>query len=149
MTFRDYDGELASTRIHVPVMTLANFAAQETLRNDFASALAGMCLGVTAAKQYGTQQLITRALPTGGTAKNAQIERKWRVDFHDTTTLTRYKIEVPTADSDLLDANDRKHAHISDASYVDDFVAKFNAYALSGAGNAVVVDEITLVGRAV
>jgi hypothetical protein len=149
MTFRDYDGELSSTRIHVPVMTLANFAAQETLRNDFASALAGLCLGVTAAKQYGTQQLITRALPTGGTAKNAQIERKWLVSFHDTITFARYNIQVPTADSDLLDANDRAHARIGDAGYVDDFITKFNAYALSDAGNAVVVDEIALIGRPV
>jgi hypothetical protein len=71
------------------------------------------------------------------------------VSFHDTITFARYNIQVPTADSDLLDANDRAHARIGDAGYVDDFITKFNAYALSDAGNAVVVDEIALIGRPV
>jgi len=141
---RDYNGEVARTRIHVTVLSAGNFAAQAALRAAYESAYAAIINGVVAHKQYGNAELVSAASSADATAER---ENKWLVQFHDTTTQKKYRIEIPTPDNALKDPNDRAHAEIGDAGVVDAFVDGFEAYAISDAGNAVLVDEITFVGR--
>jgi hypothetical protein len=143
-TFKDFDSEKATTGLHVAVLSAANYDAQETLRTNFTAALVAMSIGELQNTQYGNFSL--QSIDKTDDV-NAQRERKWRVDYHDATTFKPYRIEIPCADADLLDVNDRAHAEIGDAGIVDAFITAFEAYALSEVGNAIVVDEITMVGR--
>jgi hypothetical protein len=81
--------------------------------------------------------------------ETAQRELKWLVQYHNTTTNKKYRVELPCADMAQLDPNDRAHAHIGDAGVVDAFVTAFEAFVKpeDNPANAVEVDEITLVGR--
>jgi len=143
-TFSDFDGEKANTGVHCEILSAANYDAQATLRTAFNAALIAMQIGEFQSSQYGNVSV--QSISKSDDA-DAQRERKWRVDYHDATTFKAYRIEIPCADSSLLDPQDRAHAEIGDAGVVDAFIAAFEAYALSEVGNAIVVDEITMVGR--
>lgn len=144
-SYTDYDSETGVMAIHCAVRTAANWAAQETLEGNLQIALAAITEGTQVKTEVGN--VATPVDPSPPAVKTAQREKKWLVQFHDTVNGKRYTIEVPTADEDALDPNDRKHAHIGDAGVVDAFVAAFEAYALSQDLNAIAVDEITLVFR--
>jgi len=140
----DYDNEVAGSRVTAPTLTAANFDAQAALRAAYHTAIAGIINGVLVTQNYGNFEH-----PNVGpaAAQGTRRELKWRVDFHDNVTLKKYKIELPTADVAVLDPNDRAHAFIGDAGAVDAFVTGMQNYVLSEVGNAITVDEITLVGR--
>lgn len=146
ITFRDYDSELSNVRVNATVLTAANFDAQATLRNAFVSAMQAISLGVKGQESFGNQ-IVSSLSPAGNDA--AQREQKWLVQYHDSTSLKRFSFEIPCADTGALDANDRAHAEIGDSGVVDAFVAAAEAYVLSPDGGAIVIDEITLVGRAI
>lgn len=143
-TQADYDGEITTTSVSVPVITAANFDAQATLRNALMAAIQGITLGEYQRTEFGNVVLssISKASDTG-----AQREKKWLVDYHDTTSLKRYSFEIGCADDAQLDAQDRAHAEIGDGDVVDAFVTAAEAYILSPTGGAIVIDEITFVGR--
>lgn len=144
LSWADYNNEVGRTRLHATVLTAANFVAQGALRATLHTAIAGIVNGVLVKTAYGNDEI-----PFAGPAADpgTQRETKWLVQFHDVTTLKKYKIELPGADTAVLDPNDRAHAEIGDAGAVDAFVDAFEAYVISDQGGAVVVDEITLVGR--
>lgn len=144
LSWADYNNEVGRTRLHVTVLTAANFVAQGVLRASLHTSIAGIVNGVLVKTAYGNDDI-----PFAGPATDpgTQRETKWLVQFHDSVTLKKYKIELPGADTAQLDPNDRAHAEIGDAGVVDAFVTAFQDYVLSDVGNAVVVDEITLVGR--
>lgn len=142
-TYRDYDGEESNVRVRVEELTAVNFAAQLALSVTFATALNGMQLGAIARYGVGNEYAIS---PDPSADPTAQRETKWLVQYHGTNGKN-YTMEIPCAKHSLLDANDRAHAEIGDAGAVDAFIAAFEAYVLDEAGTAVVVDEITLVGR--
>lgn len=144
VTYFDYDGEPGVFSVNVPVLSAANFDAQATLRTAFVAAVQAITLGELNATRYGNVSL-QGIVPSED--PDAQREDKWRVDYHDATSLKRYRIDIPTCDDAQLDANDRKHAHIGDAGVVDAFVDAFEAYVITPDGGASVVDEITRVGR--
>jgi len=146
ISFIDYDSEVATTSLNVAAMTAGNFAAQETLKDALRDAAAQMTIGNTAKTEYGNVDLLSI---TPASVEEAQRELKWLVSYHDSTTLKKQTCEIGTADPDQLDPNDRAHAHIGDSGIVDGFITAFEAVVLSDVGNAVVVDEITLVGRRV
>jgi len=141
----DYDGEMGTLQMGVAALTAANFAAQATLRGDFDIALQAIIEGVRQRENFGNR--IVESLEVAAD-QTAQRELKWLVQYHDATSLKRYSLEIPTAAVDVLDPNDRAHAHIGDAGVVDAFITAFEAYALTPDLHAPVVDEITLVGRA-
>lgn len=143
-TLIDYDSEKTAVQIHHVALTAGNFAATETLLDALRDATAAITLGNMAHTRYGNEDLLS---VTPASDEQAQREAKWLVSYHDTTSLKSYSVEIGTADFDQLDPNDRKHAHIGDAGLVDAFVTAFEAVAKSPTGGAVVVDEITLVGR--
>lgn len=140
----DYDGEVSSMRFAVTPLTAENWATQSTLRGDFNSALQSIILGVRAREKYGNE--VVSSLERAA-SDAAQRELKWLVSYHDGTTLKRYSFEIGTADTSVLDPNDRPHAAIGDAGVVDAFIAALEAYGVTPDGNAMIVDEITLVGR--
>jgi len=140
----DYDSEHANHRVYTTVLTAANFDAQAALRAAYQSAVEAIVLGIRWKYEFGTM-IVNNVNPSSDAA--AQVELKWMVSFHDNVTFKRYRVELPCADTAQLDPNDRAHANIGDAGVVDAFVTAFEAYALSEVGNAITVDEITLVGR--
>lgn len=142
----DYDNEHANVGFAIPVLTAANFDAQQTLMNTFIAALMDMVLGN---RWKNSQAIEVLNNITPATDQAAQVELKWLVQYHDGTTLKRYSIEVPTANTARLDPNDRAHAEIGDGAEVDAFIDALEAYGKTPDGNAIVVDEITLVGRPV
>lgn len=145
MTQLDYDSESTTLTVNTTPLTAANFDAQAILETAFLAAVSGVTLGTNI--QWAKSKVTTLSLDPG--PAGAQRELKWRVDYHDATSLGRYRFEIGCADQDQLDPNDRKHAHIGDAGVVDALVTAIENYVLSPDGGAVVVDEITLVGRAI
>lgn len=146
-SYHDYDHESGSVQIYTPAWTSGNMVANEALLVTLWSAIDAITLGTMWKHELGNRY--REANPADPVSDAAQRELKWMVSFHDSTTGKRYSIELPCADTAQLDPNDKKHANIGDADVVDAFVAAFEAIAKSEAGNAVVVDEITLVGRRV
>ena len=144
LSVKDYSGEIGRTSFHVPVITAANFTAQETLRNALIAAYGDMIWGTLQKTDFGNAELLSQALPVNTAAER---ESKWMVQYHDMTTLQKYRLEIPAADQSLKDTNDHAHADIGDAGVVDAFIAAFEAYARTADGNVPVVDEITFVGR--
>lgn len=144
--FLDYDSEVSSFQVGVAALTSANFTAQETAMDALRDAAAAITLGNTSQTVYAN---VDKLSITPASDQTAQRELKWLVSYHDTTSLNRFSCELPTADPDQLDPNDRAHAEIGDGGLVDAFVAAFEAVVKSPDGGSVVVDEITLVGRRV
>lgn len=144
-TYQDYGGEVSTMKVNSTPVTAANFTAQQGLLTDLWSAADAITLGGMIRNQWGN--VFTDPNPVLPSNTAAQRENKWLVTYHDTTTGKKYWLEVPCADTAQLDPNDRDHAHIGDADVVDDFVAAFNAVVRSEFDNAVLVDEITYVGR--
>lgn len=142
----DYDSEVSNVRVRSAVITAANFDAQATLRTAFQLGMNGIIGGTVVKEDFGNSARNAIVPP----ADNAiQRELKWLVQFHDAVTYERFSVEIPCADVEMLDPNDRAHAHIGDAGPVDAFVDAFEAFVLTNNGNAALVDEITLVGRRV
>jgi len=140
----DYDNEVGAWHVRSATLTAANFDAQATLRDALSAAVVDITVGTIVKQDYGNREAVALGPDAN---EESQRELKWLVQYHDNTTLDRYSIEIPCADVLELDPNDRAHADIGDAGHVDAFVTAFEAYVLSKAGNAVTVDEITLVGR--
>lgn len=150
VTFMDYDSELSNVRFILPEWTALNFAAQLADVDTFMGAIAGlpaaMSMGTMHKYTYGNEILSSITPPNDA---EAQRELKYLVSYHDTTSLARFSLEIPCADTDVLDPDDRKHANIGDAGDVDAWVAAFQDLCLTPDGGVPVVDEITLVGRRV
>jgi len=145
-TWADYDGEHSAVRMRTAAITAANFDAQAVLRASLHVATAGIVVGVLNKNAYGNEDIVSLDKASDDAA---QRELKWLVGYHDATTLKRGSYEIPTADTDQLDPNDRAHAHIGDADVVDAYITAAEAFFKTGDGNAIVIDEITLVGRRV
>jgi len=144
ISYTDYDNEHSNCGFAVAALSAGNFAAQAGLEAAFISAAQALVLGNRWKHSVGNVTL-NNISPASSDA--AQVELKWLVQYHDATTLKRYSFELPTANTAVLDPNDRAHAEIGDADVVDAFVTALEAYGLTPDGNAMVVDEITLVGR--
>ena len=146
LTYRDYDSELSTVSLNVAPLDGAavDWDTFEAKRTAIADAIADITIGIRAAEGF-TQKNVVSILPAASQA--AQRELKWLVLYHDTTTLKRYRLEIPCPDTAQLDPNDRANANIGDSGVVDAFVSAFQTNALTPDGNSPIVDEITLVGR--
>ena len=142
---KDYDGEVSGYTMRTTPITAANFDAQHTLRVALTGAISGICGGTVQSTVESNVDVISNQ-PSDDPLD--QRESKWLVTYHETADpITTFRIELPCADLNQLDPNDRKHAAIGDAGVVDAFVTAFEAYILGPGGGAVTVDEITHVGR--
>jgi len=143
-SLKDYDGETTTFRVRAAQLNAGNIAAQITLQSNLGTAINDMVLGALNRITYGNEvdtPVIASDEPT------AQRELKWLIQYHDETTGEKLTAELGTANPARLDPNARSQAEIGDGAEVDAFVTAFEAYVLSDAGNAVVVDRIVLVGR--
>jgi hypothetical protein len=143
-TMIDYDRESTTFRVKTTPLTATNFDAQVALNVALGAAIAGITRGHQVKISYGNE-ITTVQTPDDPLS---QRENKWLIRFHDATTdAVQTPIELGTADLTLLDPNNRGFAEMGDSGPVDAFVDAFEAYVLSAAGNAVVVDSIEFVGR--
>jgi hypothetical protein len=142
----DYDGEIGTIRLHASVITVANFAAQDAGRTTVLSMLGQMTTGTISQNTWGNRYSLSVTKPS---SPAAQRELKWIVRYHDTVLQRKLTAEIPCANTARLDPHDRGNAFIGDAGLVDAFKTVFEAFIKSPQGNAVVIDEITLVGRRV
>lgn len=143
-TMRDYDGESTTFSVPAAQVTAANFDAQVVLNVALGAAIVGMTIDSALEKiEYGNS-IVTPV--TGSSNPLCQRENRWLVRYHDSVTGEKITRTIGCADLTLLDPNNRGYAHIGDGGAVDAFVTAFEAYVLSDAGNAVVIDSIQFVG---
>ena len=143
-TLKDYDGENTSMRVNAEDLNAGNIAAQLVLQANFGTAINGMTTGSLQKIAYGNQ---TNSLQPAPSDTWSQRELKWKVNYRDDVTGDPFEMTIGTADTALLDPNNRDRAFIGDAGPVDQFVADFEAYVLSPDGNPVTILMIPLVGR--
>lgn len=143
-TYADYTGEKSSFNVNAAVLTAANFDAQMALKTAFLAAVGNVVIGRLLSVDVYNETLDAVSAPNEPTA---QVELGWRVDYVDDTTFRKQSVTIAAPLMSLLDANDRAHAEIGDGADVDDFIAAWEAYAVTKDGNAPTVSEITLVGR--
>jgi hypothetical protein len=144
VTIKDYSDEDSRTSIHIPAITALNIAAFLADFGDYKVALAAIILGVTA-KDFWTGD-ITKYDVTPPADVNAQRERKWVVHYQGTTTFSKYRLEIPTADftgrllpnTDLADLTDTDIAA---------FITAFETLARTEEGENCEVLYIEAVGR--
>ena len=146
-TQADYAGEKTVMAVNVPVISAANFDAQETLHAALETAISAVVLG---AKVH--RQKIIDDLGAGGFASDTEAQReiKWLVSYHDDSFPTR-KLTVEIGCADLIDADllvvNTDIANLTDADWVA-FIAAFEALVIAPyTGNAVTIDKIVLVNR--
>lgn len=146
LMLRDYDGEASNVSVHTTALTSGNWTAQSIARGLFISAIQGISKGLRVQQQFGNKNLENVG---AAAAQDSQRELKWLVKFHDGTTLRRFTVEIPCANTALIDPDARWKAHIGDGGAVDFFVSQFQAYVLTPDGHAPIIDQIDLVGRRV
>jgi hypothetical protein len=144
VTWKDYDGEESSVSFPVAALTAANFDAQEVLRAALQSALNAVLLGQVQSCEQSNTILDSVSASDDQTA---QRELAIKVTYIDATAVKAHSTQIPTPDLANLDENNRAFFAIGDGDVIDAWIAAFEAYAISPAGNAVTVDEMQLKGR--
>lgn len=143
--FRDYANEQTGVGVHIAEVDSAGFDAAVASKASLLSAVEGVSLG-----QYYKGQMVVdidKAQPQPASNPASQRELKWLVRAFDTVTYDPVSIEIPCADTSLLDPNNLDRMVI-DSGAGATLVTELEAVALSKAGNAIEVNEIVLVGRA-
>lgn len=154
----DYSGETGKFMVNVPTLTAANFAAQQTLYDDFQAAVLQIIAGNFKQRDALQVQRISQTLPSDPTA---QREFKWVVTYEDNTEFLDaptntvpnpgykkpFDVEIPTADvagttmtpnTDLVDLT---------VAPIPAFIIAFEALVKSPYGGAANVLQIRLAGR--
>jgi len=144
--YNDYGGEGSTVKLRSEELTAVNFDAEGSKFLALRDAIAGITIGLRVSFVHGNRE---ETLPATSEAASplAQREAKWLVRYHAATGTDNYRMEIPCADLDQLDPNNKGFAEIGDGGVVDAFVSAFESYVLSADGGAVVVDSIAHVGR--
>lgn len=140
----DYARERSTVGVNTVTIDALNIAAQDGLMDDLRAAIEAVSLGVFY-KDTRTFEII-KALPEPPTDPAAQRELKWLVSGYDAVTLASWSMEIPCADTSLLDPANQDRMDPASAEYTA-LVTAVEAIARSIAGNAVSVLQVTLVGR--
>lgn len=143
-TLKDYDSETTTFRVNANPLNAGNIAAELVLQSNLGAAINDMVLGSLQQITYGNAVTAYEPAPN---VTEAQRELKWMINYRDSVLNTPHHVTLGTADTSRLDPNNRGKANMGDAGVVDAFVAAFEAYAVSPAGNPVTVESIILVGR--
>lgn len=143
-TFVDASDEDTTTEFNVGPITALTIAAFLTQFGALRTATQAIVLGnLTADRWTGDATKYNASLPTD---VNAQRERKFLVNYQDTTTFAPYRIEIGTADlegrmiagTDFVDLTNTEIAA---------WITAYEAVAKSPEGNGVNVLSIQAVGR--
>lgn len=143
ITLKDYDDEKTTFSVPSPFLTALNFDAQTTALDALTAALDGIVSGVIHKTSYGNDVHPNVAPPSDVWA---QRELKWLVRYTVNDTGEKRTMTIGTADTAVLNPNNKKVAHMGDGGPVDAFVAALEAYAWVDS-SFITVNEIVLVGR--
>lgn len=144
LTLIDASNEPTTTEINVGPITALTIVAFLAQFGDFKDATVAITLGNLKADRWtGDATAYNAAIPTD---ENAQRERKFLVNYQDTTTFAPYRIEIGTADlegrmipgTDFVDLTNTEIAA---------WITAFETVANSPEGHAVNVLSIQAVGR--
>lgn len=145
ITMLDNSNEKSVVRVNAVELTAANIVAQEAAFAAFLAGVAGITLGVVT-NTIEKAQDETFINPTPPADENAQRERKWLVQYYDTTTGERNSFSLPTADLTGFLLADSDKADLAVAAMAT-FVTAAEAYVRSPAGNPINILAIVHVGR--
>ncbi len=140
----DFSAETQEHSFETTTPTAANFDAQETLYNSYATALLNISSLLVLRKEWGKQSRESPAdLPL---AADAQREWQWLVQYVDDTTNEKFTFRVggAVATGNLLARSD--HADLT-ATDIAAFKTAFEALAKSPAGNSVTLTDMVIVGK--
>jgi len=149
-SWSDYDGEPANMTINTVEITAANLDAQQTLLTTLRTALNDITIGVvnkSVVSDIGWDNNSPTTNPFG------QREIKWVIIAEDTAGNKFKSNELPMANLDLL-ANGSKYivrngfiATPDTGGEIADFVAAYEAVAVSNAGLALTIVDMYQAGR--
>lgn len=143
-TYKDYSNEPSTVQGNmgaITALTIASFLAQ---MGDLRTAQQALTLGSLVHDTWvGDSTIYSGALPTD---LNAQRERKWRVEYEDSSNFTKFRYEIPVAKVTGLLIPNTDQADLSNTNWAN-WVAAFEALSKSPYGNGVNVLGATLVGR--
>jgi len=143
LTYNDYASEGSQVSFRGEELTAGTFASQMAKQDNIVTAVEAvtLCLLVKDLR-IATED----TLAAGGAASpQAQRELKWLVRMYDTTTGRAVSVQIPGADTSLLEAGSDRMDSTS-AEYIA-LVAAIKDFHISVEGNAVEVIDIVLVGR--
>lgn len=156
LTIVDYNGETSRTGLNLGPITAGTLPGTLTAIAEWRAAVAAVILGNQRSDRLvAYQSNLNVALPTD---PNAQVERKWKLTYVDSTEFFDvleaipnagygkfFEIEIATANADLLEDN-QEFLDINTGVGAD-LVDAFEALAKSPYGGVPQVYSVELVGR--
>jgi len=144
LSVRDYDKELARTRVAVVPLSATNFTAWNTLLDNLQTGISGIIIGEPASEvRTAAQNTLSAALPTD---PFAQRETKWIVRSEDNTTHEIFRNEIPCSDLSLLSGNDEFITSFP-VGPLATFKTAWEAAVLSPDGNDVTLISLQAAGK--
>lgn len=145
ISYRDYAGESTSARFPGADLTAANIVAQMALITAIQAALEDVLI-------VEPQQLtvVAKVSPLGvGNSSNPESQRELKalVRYHDSVTMEKGSLELPSPDRAKQSVPDYFYGQGTVHADWTAAVSAMEDYLVGAGGNAVVIDEIVLVGR--
>jgi hypothetical protein len=144
LSFWDYDKETSTVTVPSLEIDETTLVAQNALMAAFFLAVGDMSLGQIYKDVRVFEESQVSGTPPSATA--AQRESKWLVRMTEADTYRKLTMEIPCADTALLDADNRGAADPANADVIA-FVSALEDLYLSDRDKAITVDEIIFVGR--
>ena len=156
VTIADYNGETSVTTINVGPITAGTLPGTLTAIAAWRTAITNVIIGNQRSDTLTAYRSnLNPSLPTD---KNAQVERKWQVNYVDNTEFfdlleaipnagygKYFQVEIATADAELLSDNSEFLDIGADEGL--DLVTAFEALAKSPYGGVPQVQSVVMVGR--
>jgi len=141
----DYTPEPSTVTAQGLTLTAANFDAVVSAWTDFRAGVGGITRGLIISHQIGNPVQVIANGKAPAADPEAQREEKWLVRYHGATTGLPHRMELPCADMQYLDPNNRGFADPDDPA-VAAFIGYFEVFVKEDDGSAVVVDSIAHLG---
>lgn len=147
----DYDGEVTSTTMIIPDMTVVNTPVILPALGDLRAAIDAISLGTLMSSNLVYEKTLYAAPGSKPSDKNAQRERKWLIKYYDVTTFRPFQVEIGCADASLLPAGNTDRVNLLTgavpAGVWTTFKTAFEAVVDTPDGNDAKLIEAILVGR--
>lgn len=144
LTYVDNSNEESTMGFHFGPITALTIAAFLTQFGAFRTATNAIVLGNLVRDSWtGDATKYSKVVPAD---ENAQRERKFFVQYQDTTNLSIFRLEIPTADLEGRMLPDSDQVDLTETD-IAAWVTAFEALCKSPDGNAVNVLAIYAVGR--
>lgn len=157
-TIVDYNGETSTTTIHTGAVTAVSLPGLLTDIAAWRAAITVVIIGNQRSDKLTAYN--TNLNPFLPTDPNAQVERKWQINYVDNTAFfdapvnsipnegfgKRFQVELATADASLVLPNS-EYMDVGAGTPGEDLVTAFEAIARSPYGGVAAVTDVVLVGR--